>query len=71
MAVTVGLFSYGGHLLDQQLSTSPVFVIVGFVLGAGGGFLHLVKVIAPELLPFGKRTSQPEDPDQPDETNKE
>jgi F0F1-type ATP synthase assembly protein I len=27
----------GGHWLDQQLGTSPIFVILGFLVGAGLG----------------------------------
>ena len=27
----------GGHWLDQQLGTSPIFVVLGFLLGAGLG----------------------------------
>ena len=66
MAVAVGLFSYGGHLLDQELSTSPAFLLTGLVLGALGGFLHLVNLVAPELLPFRKKPRDPEAPDDPD-----
>jgi F0F1-type ATP synthase assembly protein I len=66
MAVTVGLFSYGGHLLDQQLSTSPAFLLTGLVVGALGGFLHLVNLVAPELLPFRKKPRDPETPEDPD-----
>jgi len=74
MAVTVGLFSYGGHLLDQKLSTSPTFLLIGLILGAVGGFLHLVNVISPDLLPFRKKAEkgpkdrpQPRDPDAPED----
>lgn len=66
MAVTVGLFSYGGYLLDQKLSTSPVFLLIGLALGASGGFLHLVNVVAPELLPFRKKDHQPPEPQPPE-----
>lgn len=59
MAVTVGLFSYGGHLLDQKLSTSPAFLLAGLAVGAVGGFLHLVNVVAPDLLPFRKKPRGP------------
>ena len=58
MAVSVGLFSYGGHLLDQKLGSSPTFLILGLAIGSIGGFLHLVYVVAPDLLPFGKKPRQ-------------
>ncbi len=66
MAVAVGLFSYGGHLLDQKLSTSPAFLLTGLVLGAVGGFLHLVNLVAPDLLPFRKKPRDREPPEDPD-----
>jgi F0F1-type ATP synthase assembly protein I len=54
LAVTAFLFSYGGYLLDGQLGTRPLFLILGVLLGAVGGFIHLLRVVAPEMLPFGK-----------------
>lgn len=53
--VSVALFSYGGYWLDGRLGTSPLFVILGAVAGAVGGFIHFLSHVAPELLPFGKR----------------
>ena len=32
MAVSLGVFGGGGFLLDQTLSTKPLFMIIGFVL---------------------------------------
>ena len=55
MAAVVGLFSYGGHLLDERTGLSPVFLLVGMALGSVGGFIHLVSVVAPEMLPFQKK----------------
>lgn len=71
--VCVGLFAYGGHLLDEKLATTPVFVIVGALSGAGGGFIHFLANVAPELLPFGRRegtgnSSSSSDSDSPPET---
>ena len=66
MAAVVGLFSYGGHLLDQKTGLSPLFLLLGLFLGGAGGFIHLVSVISPELLPFGKnprKNDRPKDPD--------
>lgn len=55
LAVTVGLFAWAGLALDDWLATSPLFLCVLVLLGVVGGFLHLVKTVAPELLPFGRR----------------
>jgi F0F1-type ATP synthase assembly protein I len=59
-AVTIGLFAYGGYLLDGWLGASPAFLIVGVFLGGVGGFLHLVRMVAPELLPWGRRQPPPD-----------
>ena len=53
-AVAVGLFTLGGWWVDQRLGTRAVFLILGFLLGAAGGMLHLLSRVAPDLLPFGK-----------------
>lgn len=67
-AVAVALFAWAGHWLDGRADSSPLFLIVGVVLGLFGGFVHLVKVLAPDLLPFGRggrrdRRSGPEQTD--------
>ena len=54
MAVVVGLFAYLGHLLDGVTDLEPLFLLLGLLLGAVGGFLHVVAVAAPEMLPFGQ-----------------
>ena len=54
MAVVVGLFAYLGHLLDGVTDLEPLFLLLGLLLGAVGGFLHVVAVAAPEMLPFGR-----------------
>ena len=66
-AVAVGLFTGGGWWLDRQLGTLPVFLIVGALLGLAGGFLHVVRKLAPDLLPFGAATTPGSaDPDRSD-----
>ena len=54
LAVTVGLFAYGGLWLDDRIGTRPLMLILGVALGITGGMLHLIRVLAPELWPFGK-----------------
>jgi len=34
----------GGYWLDLRIGTSPVFVIVGAVLGFGAGMSHLLQI---------------------------
>ena len=61
LAVTVGLFAFGGYLLDGWLETTPLFLLLGLLLGATGGFIHLFSVVAPGMLPFGRfRAKGPE-----------
>lgn len=54
LAASVGLFAYGGLWLDDQLGTRPWLLLLGVALGITGGMLHLIRVLAPELWPFGK-----------------
>lgn len=56
-ALAVALFTLGGWWLDEKLGTRVVFVIVGFLVGAAGGMLHLITRLAPGMLPFGRRRS--------------
>lgn len=55
LAVSVGLFAYGGLWLDTRFGTKPWLLLLGAGCGIVGGMLHLIRVLAPELLPFGKR----------------
>lgn len=63
MVVSAALFGFGGYLLDNQIHTLPLFLVVGVLLGFGGGFIHLLQIAAPQLLPFGRRRkTTPPDP---------
>ena len=54
-AVSVALLSYGGHLLDDWLGTTALFLVLGALCGIAGGFLHFLARVAPEMLPFGRK----------------
>ena len=55
LAVVVGLFAYGGLWLDTHFGTKPWLLLLCVVCGIVGGILHLVRVLAPEQWPFGKK----------------
>ena len=54
LAVSVGLFAYGGIWLDEQFGTRPWLLLLCVVVGILGGMLHMIRVLARELWPFGK-----------------
>jgi len=43
--VTTLLGALAGHWLDQQLSTNPLFVVLGFLAGAGVGAVADYRLI--------------------------
>jgi F0F1-type ATP synthase assembly protein I len=43
LGITMFIFVYGGHRLDLYFNKSPLFLIVGTVLGMCIGFYHLLK----------------------------
>ncbi len=53
-AVTVALFAVAGHWLDRRAGTSPLFVLVGVLFGVVGGTIHMLRILAPAMLPFGR-----------------
>ena len=65
LAVAVGLFAYGGLWLDAQFGTKPWLLLLCVVFGIVGGVLHVIRVLAPELWPFGKSARKPPDPPRP------
>lgn len=60
-ALAVALFTLGGWWLDQKLGTRVVFLVLGFLLGAAGGMLHLLGRLGVPL-PFGRRPPPPRPP---------
>jgi len=67
LAVTVGLFAYGGLWLDRQLGTRPWLLLLLVVCGIAGGMLHLIRVAAPDMWPFDKPAKKGGDPDSDDD----
>jgi F0F1-type ATP synthase assembly protein I len=41
-----------GYQIDKQLGTLPVFLIVGFLIGAGAGTLMIARLISRFLKTF-------------------
>lgn len=58
LAVSVGLFAYGGLWIDAQFGTKPWFLLLLVACGIVGGILHLIRVLAPEMWPFPRPTSR-------------
>ncbi|MCB9879519.1 MAG: AtpZ/AtpI family protein [Planctomycetes bacterium] len=54
LAVSVGLFAYGGLWLDRKLGTKPWLLLLMVLCGIVGGILHTIRVLAPQMWPFGK-----------------
>ena len=46
MATSVALGAFGGVWLDKRWGTEPWFTVIGFLLGAVGGFLEMLRVVA-------------------------
>jgi hypothetical protein len=61
LALATAAFALLGRWADARLSTAPVFVILGAILGFAGGFYHMLH----ELLPGGLG-SRPEEGDDGD-----
>jgi F0F1-type ATP synthase assembly protein I len=43
LAISMLIFVYGGHRLDLYFDKSPLFLVIGTVLGMCLGFYHLLK----------------------------
>lgn len=46
LAAAVALGALGGRWLDHRLGTEPWLLVVGFFLGAIGGFTQLLRIVA-------------------------
>jgi len=43
LALTILIFIYIGHRLDQHYQTTPWFVVAGTAIGMGAGFYNLIR----------------------------
>jgi F0F1-type ATP synthase assembly protein I len=66
--MVAGLF--GGRWLDEKLSTAPLFLISGILLGAVAGFYHLYKTLV-QPPPGPAESPQPEESAEPDSAQSE
>ena len=57
--ITIALFTVGGVWLDTRLETKPLFVLCGVFCGLLGGTIHLLSALAPDILPFARRSDSP------------
>lgn len=54
-AVVVALFTWCGLWIDGKAGTQPLFVLLGVFLGLLGGTIHMLRVLAPGVLPFRRK----------------
>jgi ATP synthase protein I len=53
LLVTTLIGALGGHWVDEQLGlTFPVFMLIGFFLGAGAGTLMIIRLVSRFLKSF-------------------
>ena len=52
LLVTTLIGVLAGYAVDKQLGTLPVFLIVGFLVGAGAGTLMIYRLISRFLKTF-------------------
>ena len=71
LIAAVVLFTLGGKWLDDRWGTSPLCLLIGFGLGALGGFIHLVNAVSPELLPFGPKPEKSQSQESQKSTSRE
>lgn len=47
LAIAVGLGFFLGYWLDSKIGTTPLFIIIGVLLGATAGFLTIYRTVYP------------------------
>jgi ATP synthase protein I len=58
LAAAVGLFLLAGWWLDGRVGTTPLFTILGALVGAAAGFYHLIQHLL--LLPRAREKERAE-----------
>ena len=56
LAILIGLAL--GYFIDSRLSTRPVFLLIGLLLGAGAGFLTIYRAVYPQPFDKQKKTKR-------------
>lgn len=60
LALATAAFALSGHWLDGRLSTAPLFMILGALLGFGGGFYYVIRSVMPEGFGDGRSSRETE-----------
>ena len=61
LALSIGLFLFGGWWLDGKVGTTPLFTIVGAMVGAAAGFYSIVHQLMGALRKKAPGAGRPGD----------
>jgi F0F1-type ATP synthase assembly protein I len=65
IAIAIVLGIWGGHWLDEQFNTNPLFLIIGLILGIAVAVLGSYNM----MKPFIKDANKPDNNDKKDKDN--
>lgn len=57
-AIAVLLFLYAGNWVDQQLGTSPLFLVLGVFVGAGASFYSIYQRLMTDQRDAAQRAAE-------------